>query len=188
MSAQRKGQAMRVAWAMTVAMLFGACAVAAAQPTEGEVKAAFLYHFAQLVTWPDSAEGGPEDPLVIAVLGPSPVGDRLEAMVAHETVRGRRLVVKRPARLGDMERDPHILFVGRLERAEIGRVIDSVQASPVLTVSDAPDFAQRGGMIGFRLTEDSRVAFDINLKAVRAAGLRMSSQLLKIARLVEADR
>jgi hypothetical protein len=188
MSARRTGSTTRLAWAAALVLLAdhaGGAAGAAPPPTEVEVKAAFLYHFAQLVTWPETL-GGPETPpIVITVLGPDPFGDRLEAMAAQEMVRGRPLVVHRAAKLSDLTHDPHILFVALRDQAEVDRALDSVQKSPVLTVGDATGFAERGGMIGFRLTGDSRVAFDINLKAVQAAGLRMSSQLLKIARVVE---
>ena len=61
----------------------------------------------------------------------------------------------------------------------------AVSDAPVLTVGSVKGFSQRGGMVEFRITPDARVAFDINLRVVERAGLKMSSQLLKIARIVE---
>jgi YfiR/HmsC-like len=157
------------------------------EPTEIEVKAAFLYHFAQLVTWPDTPESGPE-PIVIVVLGQDPFGPRLEATIGDETVRGRPFKIERVLTPADLPASPHILFVGSSDVAEVERALGAVARSPVLTVGVVKGFAQRGGMIEFRLTADSRVAFDINLRAVGASGLKMSSQLLKIARVVEPPR
>ena len=42
-------------------------------------------------------------------------------------------------------------------------------------------------MIGFRLTPDGRVTFDVNLASAERSGLRISSQLLRVARVVEAQ-
>jgi YfiR/HmsC-like len=158
------------------------------EPTEIEVKAAFLYHFAQLVTWPDSPEAGPAAPLVIAVVGPDPFGDRLEATIGDETIRGRPLKIERVAKAADLSAIPQILFVGSADAAEVQRALEAVAKAPALTVGVSKGFARQGGMVEFRVTADSRVAFDINLRAVSAAGLKMSAQLLKIARIVDPAR
>jgi hypothetical protein len=81
-----------------------------------------------------------------------------------------------------------VLFVGTDNAAEARRACAAMGNAPVLTVSDFPGFAQGGGMIGFRLTDDGRVAFDVNVARSQAVGLRISSQLLKVARIVEARR
>jgi hypothetical protein len=155
-------------------------------PSESEVKAAFLYHFAQLVTWPEPAVT-PHDlpPVVIGVVGRDPFGSRLEATIGRETVRGRPLRIVRFSRVPEPPELPHILFVGGNDLDEAARAVEAVAPAPVLTVSAVKGFAQRGGMVEFRVTADARVAFDINLRAVERAGLKMSSQLLKIARIVE---
>ena len=54
----------------------------------------------------------------------------------------------------------------------------------MLTVGESPRFAERGGMIGFWVTGEGRVAFDINLQRAEQSELRMSAQLLKLARIV----
>jgi YfiR/HmsC-like len=161
---------------------------AAYEPTEIEVKAAFLYHFAQLVTWPEAPEAGPAGPIVIAIVGVDPFGDRLEATIGDETIRGRSLKIERVAKPADLSAVPHILFVGSADVAEVQRALEAVAKAPTLTVGVFKGFARQGGMIEFRVTADSRVAFDINLRAVGAAGLKMSSQLLKIARIVDPGR
>jgi hypothetical protein len=159
------------------------------QATEVEVKAAFLYHFAQLVTWPPPSQTfDPSTPLVIAVIGPDPFGDRLEATIGEGSVRGRPIRILRLSSISDLSEPPNILFVGPGNRIECARVLAAVAKSPVLTVSSTRGFARWGGMIEFRITPDGRVAFDINSQAVAAAGLKMSSQLLKIAQIVETTK
>jgi hypothetical protein len=156
------------------------------EPTEIEVKAAFLYHFAQLVTWPDAEiTASDSKPIVVAVVGRDPFGRRLEAIIGRESVRGRPIKIERAARVADLAALPHILYVGATDRAEVEASLAAVAGSPVLTVSAMKGFAEAGGMVEFRVTPDARVAFDINLRAVEEARLKMSSQLLKIARIVE---
>jgi hypothetical protein len=53
-----------------------------------------------------------------------------------------------------------------------------------LTVSDIGGFAQAGGMIGL-VEADQRIRFDINLATTHQANLKLSSQLLKLATIVE---
>ena len=77
----------------------------------------------------------------------------------------------------------HVLFVAG-DADAIQRALDVVGGAPVLTVGEAARFAERGGMIGFRVTPEGRVGFDINLKRAERAGLRLRSQLLKLARIV----
>jgi hypothetical protein len=62
---------------------------------EYQLKAVFLFNFAQFVEWPASAFPSPETPLVIGVLGEDPFGPYLD-----ETVRGEK-VNDRPLRRGD---------------------------------------------------------------------------------------
>lgn len=167
--------------------LAAAPAAARYETTEIEVKAAFLYHFAQLVTWPEASDDGTK-PIVIAIVGPDPFGKRLEATIGSETIRGRALRIERVERFADLSRAPHILFVGATDPPEVREALAAAGRSPVLTVGIRKGFALEGGMIEFRLTPDARVAFDINARAAEAAGLKLSSQLLKLARIVESRR
>jgi hypothetical protein len=52
-------------------------------------------------------------------------------------------------------------------------------------VSDIEEFAASGGMLGLTIRE-RRIAFDANEDAVREAGLRVSSQVLRLARTVRS--
>ena len=150
-------------------------------PSEHEVKAAFLYHFAHLVDWPETAAA--TGPLVVGVVGRDPLGSALDQLKG-KAVRGRPIDVKRFATPAELDpRLVHLLFVdGDAETIE--RALGVVGSAPVLTVGEAERFAERGGMIGFRLTPEGRIGFDINLKRAERAGLRLRSQLLKLARIV----
>jgi hypothetical protein len=178
----------RLAAGVLVASLLDRPAEAATPPPqEYAVKAAFLYHFAHLVDWPGVAD--PSEPFVIGVVGTDPFGTTLDEVLAGKSVRGRPVRIQRMIGPAQIEEGRlHILFVGRGDEEMVRRALAAVAAKPVLTVGEAPRFAERGGMIGFRMTDDGRVSFDINLQRAEQSGLRMRSQLLKLARIVETAR
>lgn len=154
----------------------------AAEFDEYAVKAAYLYNFAKFAEWPPGAFAGPDAPLSICIAGDSPFGDALTSLsgkiVQSHPVEARHL----PTATG-LEKC-HIVFVGRAEQGRFKAMLAKLARLPILTVSDIGDFARAGGMIGLVET-DQRIRFDINLTAVRQANLKLSSQLLKLATIVE---
>ena len=180
---KRRRLAAAVASAALLAPQARLLAAATPPPEEYEVKSAFLYHFAHLVEWPTPP--APGEPFVIAVIGNEAFADTLEDVLAGKSVRGQPVRVQRfttPAQLDGAR--VNILFVGRGSDESMRRVLAALAGQPVLTVGESPGFAERGGIIGFRVTDEGRVAFDINRQRADQSGLRMSAQLLKLARIV----
>jgi hypothetical protein len=146
---------------------------------EYQVKAVFLFNFAQFVDWPPKAFPEPQTPLVIGVLGEDPFGTYLDETVRGEKVKDRPLVVQRYRRVGEIK-TCHVLFISRSETDRLEQILASVKGRNILTVGDAEDFALRGGMIQL-VTEKNKIRMRINLEAVKAAGLTISSKLLRVA-------
>jgi hypothetical protein len=144
-----------------------------AEGLEYQVKAAFLFNFLKFVEWPPAAS---DSPWVIGVLGRDPFGGVLEDTVRGKMVSGRRVEVRRYGRAADVK-DCNILFIGR---ADSERMTTPVQPG-MLTVGESPGFLKSGGIINFYL-DDNRVHFEIRPEVAHAAGLRLSSQLLKLGR------
>jgi hypothetical protein len=144
------------------------------RPQEYAVKAAYLYNFGKFTKWPSETPS-----FNICLLGKDPFGGSLDRIVAGESIEGKPIVVHRLSDLRPV-RDCSILFVSSSERARMGLILSQIQNMPVLTVSDAPEFLERGGMIQFELQND-RVRFEINLRAARDAKLVLSSELLNVA-------
>jgi hypothetical protein len=151
--------------------------------SEYAVKAAFIVKFASYVEWPDDA-GAQRRPFVIAVLGTDPFGRILDDMLTGKDVRGRKILLRRFSTLDQGTLDgADILFVSSSERPDLPRILRTLDKRPILTVGDMDQFAARGGIVGFRL-QGNTIRFDINLEQAERAGLKMSSQLLKLARIV----
>jgi hypothetical protein len=154
----------------------------AAEFDEYAVKAAYLYNFAKFVEWPPGAFANADAPLLICIAGDNPFGDAL-AMLSGKTVESHPLEV-RPIPAATGLDQCHIVFIGRAEQGRFKTVLAKLARLPILTVSDIGGFAQAGGMIGL-VEADQRIRFDINLATTHQANLKLSSQLLKLATIVE---
>lgn len=159
---------------------------AAEGPSLGEyqVKAAFIYNFAKFVEWPREASFGRE-PFVVTVIGDDPFGGVLDQTLRGKTVGDRAVVVRRAFRVQDIGRS-QVLFISDSERERLPSILKSIDSSPILTVGQMAEFAARGGIIGFRLDGD-RVRLDISLNAAERSKLKISSQLLRVARVVHGS-
>jgi hypothetical protein len=90
--------------------------------------------------------------------------------------------VRRPALSGELS-TCHLVFVGAGDPRAFSRVVERLRDRPVLIVGEAPRAAGRGAAVNF-VVEASRIRFEINPDAAERRGLRVSSKLLSLARLV----
>jgi hypothetical protein len=160
--------------------LRGACGAEA--PTEYQVKAVFLYNFAHFVEWPPQVFTAPNGPFVIGILGNDPFGLRLDEAVRGEQIDQHPLVVRRFRNIGEIG-DCQILYIDRSESAQLREILAALDHRSTLTVSDLDRSSERGVMIQFA-TENNRIRLRINVDSARAAGLTVSSKLLRPAEIV----
>jgi hypothetical protein len=149
---------------------------------EYQVKAAFLYNFAKFVEWPPSSFADAVAPLRICIFGQDPFGQSLHDIINNRSINGRKLEVDRVVDLPHA-RSCHILFIALSEKASVKQILEGLRGAGVLTVGDTKDFVGQGGMINFIL-EDDRVKFEVSPAAAERAGLKISSKLLSVAKLI----
>jgi hypothetical protein len=157
---------------------------AAAAPSEDQVEAVFVFNFAHFVEWPPQSFATPNEPFIIGILGSDPFGAHLDEVVRGEQINGHPLQVQRFRSLADVGRC-QILFIDRSENERIDQILAALNGRSVLTVSQADGAAEHGVMIQFAV-ENSRVRLRINVESARAAGLTISSKLLRPAAIVGA--
>jgi hypothetical protein len=153
---------------------------------EFQLKAVFLFNFAQFTEWPTNAFTNSQSPVVIGVLGNDPFGTVLEDTIRGETVHGRKLTVTRFQRIEDIG-DCHILYIAAPENRRPERVVEALGTKPILTVSDMGTAAGSGVMIRF-VQENNRLRIRINLDAVTQSGLTVSSKLLRASEVFTSGR
>lgn len=152
---------------------------ASSHPTENDVEAAYLYQFGNFVQWP--AKSGADKPkaFTICVLGDDPFGHVLEDTVRGSKMNGLPMAARQIGNVRDTA-GCQILFISSSQKDQLDADLLTLRGAPILTVSDISDFVPRGGMIQFVLI-DNRVRFEIGLPSAQIAGLKLSSQLLKVA-------
>jgi hypothetical protein len=163
------------------AVLFLAVALEADEATSVEyaLKAAFLLNFTKFVEWPSSSFPDGEAPFVIGVLGEDPFKDLLDSAMAGRTVGKRKIAVRRIK--GTEEAAAcHILFVALSEEKGRPEIRKALAGKAILTVAELPDFAEKEGIIQF-LRQGNKIRLKVNVDNARAAGLKISSNLLRLA-------
>jgi hypothetical protein len=153
-------------------------------PSEYQVKAVFLFNFAQFVEWPPSAFPSDQAPIIIGILGDNPFGSYVDNIVANEKINGHPLIVNHYKNVDEVK-NCHILFINKSEN-DLNTIFSSLKGKNILTVSDSPDCLKQGGMIRF-VTKNNKISIQINLDNAQANNLVISSKLLRLAEIVSAD-
>jgi YfiR/HmsC-like len=157
------------------------------QPTEYELKAAFLFNFAKFIDWPGKSFGGTNSAFTVCVIGPDPFGKILDTYFSGKTIAGHVAEVDRfPSPAEALGKRCQIAFISPSERPHFREVIASFRGQSTLLVGDADGFAESGGAIEF-LLENEHVRFAINPEAADRADLKVSSKLLALAEIVHDD-
>lgn len=166
---------------------------------EYKVKAAFLYNFLKFVDWPNGKEADADQPITLGIIGKDPFEKAFEP-VKDKKVKNRDVVIKRfksvtelieQGEKGKSELDKqieaakkcHLLFICSSEKEGLKEILTGLKDCPVLTVGDSKDLLESGGIINF-VMEQQKVRFEINESAAKRSRLKISSQLLRLARKV----
>jgi hypothetical protein len=179
----------------------GARLLAADEPSlETQVKAAFLLKFAPFVEWPAGTnqsttngaaasgvvlDGVTNQCFAIGILGADPFGTVVDDAAGQEILKGRPIRLFRSLKLAELK-ECQVIFISDSEAKRLDKLLANLAGRPVLTVSDQPDFARRGGIIGF-IKEEGRVRFEINLQAADKAGLKLRAKLLQLGRIIAVE-
>jgi hypothetical protein len=183
--AGRDPGSLRRLWLVLSALLLwggGELAAQSSRVTDDQVKAVFLFTFAQFVDWPAETFPDEHTPFVIGILGDDPFGAYLDETTRGEKTGNRPLEVRRYRKPEEIKLC-HVLFISRSEKNRLEQVITSLKDKSILTVADVDGFVQLGGMIRF-VTEKNKIRLIINVDAAKAVNLTISSKLLRLAEIV----
>ena len=180
----RPCRAGRGPWPLLLGLLW---LLAGARATDGvdeyELKAAFLGKFVKYVSWPSERLAEKQSPLVVTVFGRDPFGKKLDQALKGVKVEEHPIEVRRVEKLEEL-RAAHVLFVPQLEAGRLEEILAATREASLLVVGESSGFAENGGAIGFYL-EKEKLRFEVNLEAAKRQNLKVSSDLLKVARIVK---
>ncbi len=152
------------------------------EPDIVALKAAFLYNFAKFAEWPNLPPGAP---LVLCIVGDDAIAAALVGTIHGQNIGGHSVEVSRPSVIAAWT-GCHLLFIAHGAAPRAAGLV-GIKTQPILTVSDVKDFSQAGGMIEL-FVEGGRIRFAINVDAVDRAGLRISSRLLGLAKIIKSGQ
>lgn len=165
--------------ALAACLLAGAGNAPAQVAREYDLKATFLFNFAQFVEWPPSTFASADEPFTIGVLGEDPFGAMLDDVVHNERVNGRPIVIRRYRSVGEIK-GCQILFISKSEGAKAGQILPALKGRSILTVGETDEVASQGGVIRF-FTDKNKLRLRINTEAAKQENLTISSKLLRLA-------
>ena len=170
--------------AMTLAFTpYDVAGAGSARADSREVKAVFLVNFLSFAEWPPTKPGSPSGKFTIAVLGDPSFAALVESAAAGRTAGGRPIavhVIDAP----EQAATAHLLFIASSQARRLPAVLRAVADGTVLTVGDTDGFARDGVAINL-YTFDNRVRIEVNSTAAARAGVRLSANLMRLARIVE---
>jgi hypothetical protein len=144
-----------------------------------EIKAAFIYNFAQFTQWPDSAFSSSDAPFVLGVIGETPLEPAMEQVLNGKAVAGHPIVLKHLDTTSQIS-GCHLLFISESSESHLDDIFNVIGNQPILTVGETTKFMTAGGIIRFFIA-DGRIRFEIDPDAADKAGLRLSSRLMSLA-------
>lgn len=143
------------------------------------IKAAFVYDLMKATAWPRPASSR----AVLCVRGRDAFGSAWNS-IQDKPMGSRRLHV-RHLQPSASTAGCDALFLGNSERQWWLATRTTFGKQPILTVSEMTGFSKDGGMVGM-MNVDNRLRFDVNLQAVRAAGLSINTDALEMANMIHA--
>jgi len=150
---------------------------------ERQVKAAYLFKFGSFVEWPAKAFADAATPIQIGVLNADALADDLAQIVAGRSLHGRPIAVRK-LRSTDRFTGLHVLFMGRVNKAQLRTIVASTSGQPTLLVTELEEALELGSLINF-VTADEKVRFEVAPRNGDARGLVISARLLAAALKVE---
>lgn len=166
-------------WQGGLALL--ACLVTLAGPAqadeEAQLKAAFVYRFAQLTQWPPP----PQQDFNYCLYGRAELMEAMRANLsrAHDGATPHLTLLSAPPAPGQCQ----LLMLSLSDRTVLQHWQAALHDDPVLVVGDSCESFRAGAVVSL-IVEPNGLAFRINLTEARRRGLTLSSQLLKLAREV----
>lgn len=154
-----------------------------ASQAENQVKALFLYNFANYVEWPKSAFATPKTKLRMCLFGEVEFANTLS--VYDGTIIGEReLEIFKTNEIAKISKGCHILFVSKEKKSKLPAFFKKIKYLYVLSIGDSDKPSSGGEIISIVRTTD-RVQFDIDLSLANANRLTISSDLLSLARRIK---
>lgn len=169
---------------INILLTFALFVLSFGQSQELFLKAAYLEKFAMFTEWPDSRTHGNQDSFVIKVIGDKEYYTVIKNFYSRFKIRDKKVEVKYITEVKEID-SCHILFITKVSRKKLNKIVNFTKQNPILTISDTKDYALKGVLINFFIFDD-KIRFEVNKEAINRSGLVLSYHLLKFAKIVNS--
>lgn len=152
---------------------------------EYKIKAAFVYNLARFTEWPTDSLNNIADSFYIGVLGIHPFKDYLDDIAQEKLIKEKSIAIIYSDSIAEILKC-RVVFISTSDQDLIEEIIEKLNGKSILTISDQTEFTRMGGMVNF-INVHGKVRFAINIDASKRADLKLSSTLLKLAKIVEDE-
>lgn len=148
---------------------------------EIKVKAAYLYNFLRFVDWPEEHPTHAN----ICVYGINENYRSAFSSMATLSKKSQRITINMFPEDDDITKLSacQIIFITDSATHKSKAIFEQIKDHQSLTVGESDSFISNGGMVNFVRIKD-KIRFEINHDVAKAAGLKISSKVLRIAERV----
>jgi hypothetical protein len=122
---------------------------------------------------------------VLGILGKDPFDKDID-IIKGKLLKNRKIVVKNYTSVAEVELC-HLLFISSSEKAQLDQILAQLEKRPILTVSEMESEIASRAMINLYV-DGKFLAFDIDKEAADRAGLKLDTQLLRLARATKKNK
>jgi hypothetical protein len=158
---------------------------AEASKREYAIKAAVLFNVAKFVYWPEISWPSPGDSVQLCIVGLDPFAKVMKKVLRNKKIRQRPITIMSLVNTENIQKC-HILFLGSEKYTRKMPIIEQTKNVSILTIGEGPNFIKQGGMIRF-FNHNNKLRFEINLPVTKKAQLRISTKLLRLAKVVGSE-
>lgn len=146
--------------------------------------AVYMYSFTRYINWPSTENDGD---FLLGVLGESSVTPYLKKMASQKKVNGRTIQLVTFNSPEEIDHPLDMLFVNAAWSESMEKAKNYTEALPHCLVITDRGSQDGSSHINF-INEDDKLLFELNKSALERSGLKVSSELLALARIVEGKQ
>jgi hypothetical protein len=139
----------------------------------------YVYHFTKYIDWPANKKSGD---FVIAIVGESDATKAVQQYFVGKKVGAQNIIVKFLHSDADFT-GVNIIFISSKLSSQIPMITSKANAAKALLVSEKDGMARKGADISFFIKEE-KLKFEINKNVIENKGLKIATELLKLAVVV----
>ncbi len=151
---------------------------AQAQNSDHKFHSVFILNFIKYIQWPNVSSD-----FVIGVLGDADIIAELERSSQNKNVAGQKIVIKKYDNINDFNGECHVFYIPNGKSKHLADALTKTSGKSTLVITEKNGLASKGSGINFVL-KDGRWKFELNKEATEKAGLKVSSDLAKLAILI----